>query len=276
MLGNSRSVAAWVAALWVALAGAPWVRAEVNIDPPRDYVVDQADLLDPAMRGKLDGYLQELEQKTGAQVILLTVPSTEGEDIVAFAQRHFDRWKLGQKGKDNGAIIVLAPRDRRARIHTGYGLEGALPDGWCGSAVRKVRDQHFRAGEYAQGLHDLTVAVANQVADEQGVKLSGVPAIRHQSDRDSSAPVIIVLCLLGIMIWLYVQRRRHYRRVWRGGRNDAGFWGSLIQEMARGSSRSSWSGGSFGGGFGGGSSGGGSFGGGGGGSSGGGGGGASW
>ena len=104
----------------------------------------------------------------------------------------------------------------------------------------------------------------------------GHPEVRHREDRDNSATVILVLCVLGVVIWLYIQRRRYYRRVWRGGLNDTGFWGSLLQEMARNSSSSNWSGGSFGGGFGGGSSGGGSFGGGGGGSSGGGGGGASW
>lgn len=277
MAGNAHRAVTAIVLLSAALGCAASARAEVNVAVPKDHVADEAHLLDAATYKKLDDYLTELENKTGAQVILLTLPTIEGEEIVSFAQRHFDRWKLGQKGKDNGAIIVLALKERRAWIHTGYGLEGALPDGWCGSAVRKVRDEYFRAGKYAEGLHDLVLAVANKVADEQGVKLEGVPEVRHREDRDSSATVILVLCVLGVVIWLYIQRRRYYRRVWRtGSLSQGGFWGSLLQEMARNSSSSNWSGGSFGGGFGGGSSGGGSFGGGGGGSSGGGGGGASW
>lgn len=276
MAGNARRAFVATVLLWAALGSAAPARAEVNVEVPKDHVADEAHLLDAATYRKLDDYLTELEKKSGAQVILLTLPTIDGEDIVAFAQRHFDRWKLGQKGKDNGALIVLALKERRAWIHTGYGLEGALPDGWCGSAVRKVRDEYFRAGKYNQGLHELVLAVANKVADEQGVKLEGVPEVRHREERDSSSTVILALCVLGGVIWLYIQRQRYYRRVWRGRRSEAGFWGSLAQEMTRNSSRSNWSSGSFGGGFGGGSSGGGSFGGGGGGSSGGGGGGASW
>ena len=104
------------------------VYGEILISDPGTYVVDTAGVIQTSDRRQLEGWLRELEQKTTAQVKVLTVQTTEGEDIFSFVQRHAEAWKLGQKGKDNGALIALALQERRVRIHTGYGLEGVLPD----------------------------------------------------------------------------------------------------------------------------------------------------
>ena len=115
--------------------GLAWsaAQAEVSVSDPGTYVVDQADIIGPSAERQLEGWLQELAQKTTAQVKVLTVPTTEGEDFFTFVHRHAESWKLGQKVKDNGALIALALQERRVRIHTGYGLEGALPDSGTGS-----------------------------------------------------------------------------------------------------------------------------------------------
>jgi uncharacterized protein len=97
--------------------------AEVLIKDPGTYVVDGAGVMQASDKGQLEGWLRELEQKTTAQVKVLTIQTTEGEDIFSFAQRHAEAWKLGQTGKDNGALVVLALKERRVRIQTGYGLE---------------------------------------------------------------------------------------------------------------------------------------------------------
>ena len=140
---------------------------EVSVPDPGTFVVDSAGIIDPGTERQLEGWLRELEQKTTAQVKVLTVQSTEGEDMFGFAQRHAEAWKLGRKGKDNGALIALALKERKVRIHTGYGLEGALPDSWAGSVSRAVASQFFKRGQYAQGLLQLAVVTANQVADTQ-------------------------------------------------------------------------------------------------------------
>jgi uncharacterized protein len=271
------------AALVLALAAScSAAHAEVTVRDPGQYVVDQAEIIDAATQQRLEGWLRELEQKSTAQVKVLTVQSTQGEDFFGFAQRHFDLWQLGQKGKDNGALIVLALRERQVRIHTGYGLEGALPDSWSGSLSREVAAQYFKRGQYAQGLYRMTVAVVNKVADEYNVTVTGVPAVRHRPPGPGGAsPWTLVCCLIPVFLLLPLffrmgQHRRHRRR-WGGGIGEAILWGSILRELSRGG-RSSWGGGSrggFGGGFGGFGGGfGGSFGGGG--RSGGGGGGASW
>ena len=158
---------------------APASAGAVTVKDPGRYVVDTAGLIDAASERRMEGWLRELEQKTTAQVKVLTVPTTGGEDFFGFVQRHAEAWKLGRKGKDNGALIALTVKERRVRIHTGYGLEGVLPDSWAGTASRRVAADFFRAGKYAQGLMALTVATANRVADAARVKLTGAPGLPH-------------------------------------------------------------------------------------------------
>jgi uncharacterized protein len=255
------SRAAPVVVAWVLLGALSQAAlAEVTIADPGTRVVDSAAVLELAARQRIEDYLAELERKTSAQVKLLTLKTTGAEDIFTFAQRHFDTWKLGQKGKDNGALIVLAVDDRQARIHTGYGLEGALPDGWCGSLLRKVRDEFFRAAQYSEGLQALTVAVANKVADEQGVALQGVPAARHEFVQMAPSGWIVCLIILSaviITLVLILVRQARSRRIWQGEGREPAQWGAVLQQILRESTHSSWDasqggfgggGGSFGGG----------------------------
>lgn len=273
MAGKTSLSIAILVALALSSCAAP-ATAEVTIPDPGTRIVDKANVIDVATRQKLTDHLAELEAKTGAQVKVLTIPNADGEDIVSFAQRQYELWKLGQKGKDNGALIILDIGDRKVRIHTGYGLEGALPDSFCGSLSRKVRDEFFKAGRYADGINEMTIAVANKVADDAGVKLDGVPPIRHQADEglDPMAAFILLLFLLVFVFVIYSSmRRQHHRRVWGTDLTDMWYWGRVLGDVGVSVLSSSGGSSSSGGGFGGG---GGSFGGGG--SSGGGGGGASW
>lgn len=236
-----------------------------KIPEPNTHVADYAGVLDNGTEKQIDGYLTELEQKTGAQVIVLTVQTTEGRTIEQFALDVAEQWKLGQKGKDNGALVAVAIRERRARVEVGYGLEGVLPDIWCSRMQEQFFVPNFKDGNYARGLLDGAVAIANRIADEKGVKLSGVPATRVKARRGrrgtgASISTIIILIVI-ISIFTGGGRRRRYRRSWGGGLMDA----VIIGSMLRGGGRS-WGGGwGGGGGFGGGGFGGGSFGGGGGG-----------
>ncbi len=245
--------------------------AEVNVPDPGTFVVDKAGIIDDRVERELEGWLRELEQKTTAQVKVLTVPTIDGEDIFGFAQRHAERWKLGQKGRDNGALVVVALKERQFRVHSGYGLEPTLPDSWCGQLHREVIIPNFRAGKYSEGLNDAVTAIANRVADASNVQLTGIPQYRF-APRARSRPS--GKCGLGIVpfivIILMLTRGRRNRRRWGGGLGEAVFWGSVLSNLGRGGRSSGWGGGGFGGGgggFGGSFGGGGRFGGGGGGGS---------
>ena len=194
-------------------------RAEVSIPDPGTYVVDRAEIIDAGTERQLEGWLRELERKTTAQVKVLTVESTQGEPFFSFVQRHADAWQLGRKGKDNGALIALALKERKVRIHTGYGLEGVLPDSWAGSASRAVASQFFKQARYSQGLFQLAVVTANRVADAQQVKLTGIPQHRYRPSRGGGSmlgsllvPLFFLFVLLSSM-----RRRRRYYSTWGGG-----------------------------------------------------------
>ncbi len=244
-------------------------RAEVNVPDPGTFVVDKAGIIDDRVERELEGWLRELEQKTTAQVKVLTVPTIEGEDLFGFTQRHAERWKLGRKGKDNGALITVALKEREFRVHPGYGLEPVLPDSWCGQLHREVIIPNFRAGNYSEGLHKAVTAIANRVADASNVQLTGIPQYRFAPQRRVRPSGVCGLGVLPfiVIILLLTRRRRHGRR-WGGGLGEAIFWGSVLNNLGRGGRSGGWGGGGFGGGgggFGGSFGGGGRFGGGGGG-----------
>lgn len=115
-------------------------------------VNDLANVIPADARQRIEQKLAGFEQKTGAQVAVLTVPSLEGEAIEDFSLRVVEAWKLGQKGKDNGVLFLIAPQDRRMRIEVGYGLEGDLTDLETNKIMDNVVAPNFRNGDYGGGI----------------------------------------------------------------------------------------------------------------------------
>ena len=175
-------------------------------DQPQRYVVDLAAIVDDATENRLDGYLQELEQKTSAQMIVLTIPSLEVESIEDFSIRiAHDKWKLGQKGKDNGVLFLIAFKDRKYRIEVGYGLEGVLPDSLVGSMGRNILVPYFRKGDYSDGIFATTLAIANKIAADAGVKIEGMPLIKYQTSPEGSGkPVSPLSVIIGILFFIII------------------------------------------------------------------------
>ena len=101
-------------------------------------VVDDAEILVAATRARVTASSRRTRTKTTNQIVVLTVPTIGSDSIEEYATRVFESWKLGQKGKDNGVLVVVAPKDRKMRIEVGYGLEGTLTDAWraASSATR--------------------------------------------------------------------------------------------------------------------------------------------
>jgi uncharacterized protein len=122
-------------------------------------VVDNAEILLPATRTKLAADLKAHEDRTTNQVAVLTVKSLDGESVEDFAVRVFEAWKLGQKGKDNGVLVVVAPNDRRMRIEVGYGLEGTLTDAAAARIIRDRMTPRFKANDYDGGIAQGVAAI---------------------------------------------------------------------------------------------------------------------
>src|SRR5437868_1757632 len=116
-------LAALAIALLAAVAGAQ------QIAVPRGFVTDEAHVVDTASRAKIEALAQELQQKTGAEIAVLTVDTTAPLDDFNYAMRVAEQWKVGKKGEDTGVVVLVAVNDRKVRVVTGYGVEGVLPDG---------------------------------------------------------------------------------------------------------------------------------------------------
>jgi uncharacterized protein len=229
---------------------------------PSHYVVDLAGIINDDVENKLNGYLQELEQKTTVQIIVLTINSLEGKAIDEFAvTTAHDKWQLGQKDKDNGGLFVVSLEDKRYWFATGYGLEGILPDSLVGSIGRKFLVPYFQKGDYSTGIYATTLAFINEIAINEGVDITGMPEIqRHDSygrpekSGGIGIKILSILFILGAIV-LFIKYPRFFlvlllfssmggRRGWSsGGGFSSGGFGSF--------------GGGGGGGFGGGGAGGG-------------------
>jgi uncharacterized protein len=223
------------ALLFLCAAFASAVEPQIPQTPHR-YVVDLAGIIDDSVENRLDGYLQELEQKTTAQFVVLTVQSLDGEAIEDFSLSvAHDRWRLGQKGKDNGVLLVVAYKDRKYRFEVGYGLEGILPDSLVGSIGRTYLVPNFRKGDYSQGIFTAALAVISQIASNAGVEITGMPQLKVQRSARGTrrgggiAGTLFSLLFLIAAIVLFIKNPRLFllflfassmgggRRSWGGG-----------------------------------------------------------
>lgn len=217
-------------------------------------MVDLAGIINDDVEANLNGYLLELEQKSTAQFVVLTINSLEEEALDDFAIKiAHEKWKLGQKGKDNGILLLVSLQDRKYRFEVGYGLESILPDSLVGSLGREYLVPNFRQGDYANGIFTAVLAVTNIIAADAGVEITGMPQIgvRGMGQGVRGKKPTLFSGILGILffiglIYMFIRHPRLLLLL-------------LMANMMGGGRRGGWSGG---GGFGGG---GGSFGGGGGG-----------
>ncbi len=191
----------------IVLAGFLPVRADsdrlLNSLKPAGYVSDFANVMNPADRAATEKLLTELEQTTGAQVAVVTLKSLEGGQIDDFANRLFARWGIGQKGKDNGILLLCATqegRGNRLRIEVGYGLEGLIPDAVAGRILDTFVVPGWSQGQYGTAAANGAAAIAQRIADDRGVVLSGMPEpVQRVANEQSLSWFQIILILLFIV-----------------------------------------------------------------------------
>ncbi len=265
---RSLGVCAWLIVLVLAglvSAGTP------DLPSPAGPVTDLAGILDTGTRQRLAQLIEEVRERTTAEVAVLIVPSTAPEGIEDYSVAIFDRWKIGKRGQDNGLLFLVAVQDRRMRITTGYGLEGILPDGKVGEIRDRDIIPHFRAGRYAEGILRGTEALARVIlAQGQEGASERPPVARPARDRSrywsGSTGILLAVFILLILFSAGLSAMDRPAAVrGRGGRRRGGFWGPFGSGTGfggwSGGGSSGWGGGGFSsgsfGGFGGGSTGGG-------------------
>lgn len=253
----SKAARHWPRALRVLLSlaaalliGLPALAHAREIPALQAHVNDTAGMLSTEERAQLEQKLSEYEHKTGRQFALLTIDSLNGDALEDFSIRVVEAWKLGQKGKDSGLLLLVVKNEHKLRVEVGYGLEGTVTDAFSSRVIRNVLTPALRAGKVEAGLEQAFDLLMRQAAGED-VPGSAVPDPEAPPAGGGPSPLgwIALLFILGpflIPLLLFSARRRGG-----GGFGGGGFGGG------------GFGGGGFGGGGGGFSGGGGGFGGGG-------------
>lgn len=189
---------------------------------------------------------KELEDKTGAQETIVVVDSLNGADIESYANGLFRTWGIGQKGKDNGFLILLAIKDRTWRVEVGTGLEGAIPDIYSNRVMEAVAVPLFKEGNYSGGLKDAYSVFADAIAKEYNITLEKNEKINLPQEESAEANIFdnLGFIIFILIIWFFFFRRR------RGG-GFGGFGGGGFGGFGGSGGGFGGFGGSSGGGFGG-------------------------
>jgi uncharacterized protein len=229
---------------------------------PTGYITDLAQVINVDAKIRLENLCTELEQKTGAQMAIVTVRSLEDETVEQYGNDLYKQLGIGSKKENRGVLLLVAPTERKSRIEVGYGLEPVINDARAGDAGRLMRS-YFLQGNYGAGIEAASWQLAKYVADDRGVTLTATPParpVRRRNDDSSSLPIWPILVIIFILIRVFSAAVRNTSG--RRGGHGGGWWiGPMIGGILGGGggfggSSGGGGGGGFGG-FGGGSSGGG-------------------
>lgn len=190
--------------LWAVFSPA---QAERPIPKPQGLVNDFANIIPESYRQRINAISQTLLNKTGIPIVVVTLPDIGGADYNDYANRLYSAWGIGKKGEDKGVLIFVTVKERKMRIETGYGVEGILPDGLVG----EIRDQYMipylKRNQFGEGLLAGTGAVAQVIARDAGIELTGGgPAKPPKKKRGSLLTFLPILFI--IMIFGAMSRRR--------------------------------------------------------------------
>lgn len=235
-----RTCALVLLSLWCSFA----LAADPTYPPLTDRIVDGANLIAPEARQRIAGKLKAHEDKTGDQLVVATVPSLQGLGIEDFSNGLFRFWKLGEKARNNGVLLLVAPTERKVRIEVGYGLEGALTDALSKVIITTAVAPKFKTGDFAGGIEggvDAILTILSGDAEEWQ---------RRAVVRDDETSIAETIAVVMVMVFIFILILAFLRGVSQSGgtrrhRMRDGRWVTLPQA---GSSSSGWSGGSWGGG----------------------------
>ncbi len=189
---------------------------------PQGYVHDEARLLSTDERNTLESKLSLFEQETSNQIVVALFPSLDGESLEDFSIHLAEKWKVGQKGKDNGLILLIFPNDHRLRIEVGYGLESVVPDAYASRIIEEKLKPAFRRGEFYAGID---AAVDSLMAATRGI-------YEPETKQKPSAGFFKILIYLLFFVfftlshWLSRGRRRRGWTIGGGYYGGGGGWGS--------------------------------------------------
>ncbi|MGA1839043.1 MAG: TPM domain-containing protein [bacterium] len=160
---------------------------------------DFADMLTSSEEIELERLLEDNERRTSNQIVVVTIETLRGEVLENYSIRLAEQWKIGQKGKDNGVILLIVKQEKKLRIEVGYGLEGVLPDGFCGSIIREKIAPLFNKGSYFLGIKNGLYEIINAAKLEYGYHRT----IEHRCNNNPGISFLFLFVLAGgLALWM--------------------------------------------------------------------------
>ena len=215
-------------------------------------VVDDAALLSSAQEQALTDQLAALEQQSGRQLVVATLPDLQGYDISDYGYRLLRNWGIGDKQRNDGALLIVAPKERKVRIEVGYGLEGILTDALSSQIIRNAITPRFKAGDMSGGIEGGTQALINLLnLPPEEARARAIAAEREQraSGDDGSSVMLFFWIAMAVFVILPMLFGRRGGRRYRGGMGPVIIWGPGTGGSGWGSgSGGGWGGGGFSGG----------------------------
>lgn len=187
-------------------------------------VVDEAHLLSPEQAGALDAKLAALETQSQRQMVVVTLPSLEGYEIEDYANRLFRAWGLGDKQRNDGLLLIVAPNERKVRIEPGYGLEGIITDALSSVIIQREVVPRFKAGDYAGGIAAATdqIIAQLQLPEDEARKIASDAKTKAKAPRFDAGTVIFLLIFFFFFVLPFIRAMRG------GGRRYGGMPGVMI------------------------------------------------
>lgn len=214
-------------ALFLGPISTPAGGQEADYPDPVGYVNDFAQVISSDYERTLTELIAEVEQKTTAEIAVATVKTGQPQSIDMYAVELFTRWGVGKEEKDNGVLIVLAMEERKVWIEVGYGLEGVLPDGFCGEVYRQLLVPHFQQGEFGKGLLVATTAIGQKIGKEYGVEIGGTDPVLNLGAKPKPTrlvPVLGMIMFSAFILLVFVSRMGLLGPVLFGSVHRRGYW----------------------------------------------------
>jgi uncharacterized protein len=217
-------------------------------------VVDDAHLLSAEQAQDISNQLAQLEQDSGRQLVVVTVPDLQGYEIEDYGYRLGRAWGIGSKESNDGALLIIAPKERKVRVEVGYGLEPVLTDALSSVIIQTQILPEFRQGNMAAGIIAGTTAIVSQLRlPEDQARANAAEAAKRPRDQSGSiAPLIVWLVIMGFLVLPLFRRRRFGRSgpvvLWGPGFGGGSSGGGSFGGFGGGGGGFSGGGGSFGGG----------------------------
>lgn len=179
-------------------------------------VNDFANVIPESHERKLNYLAQEVYQKTGVAIVVVTVKNMNGGSVEEYASRLFREWGIGRKGSDEGLLFFLSMEERRIKIEVGYGLESIIPDGKAGEILDQYVLPELKSGNFGRGFYLGMAKSAEIIAKDKGIKITGMPVVTRGASgraqrgrRGGIFPIIVIVFLIivtrgRIIPWLFL------------------------------------------------------------------------